>query len=144
MVAVFKVKDISREIFSVELHAPVTEVAGLMVEKNISCVVVTLNDEPTGIITERDILRKIADKNFQTAQLTAKDIMSTPLVTIELNASVSEAIELMARKKIHRLLATEDDKVVGILTEVDARNTNRNQIANPAQFTSDRVRPVFP
>jgi CBS domain-containing protein len=108
----------TRDIVSVESTASVKEAMDLMVEKDIGSVVVTRNGEMVGFLTERDVLKKCCP-NTQCTVMKARDIMSSPLVTIETDAAIGEAAKLMAQKKIRRLLVTEKGQIQGIITERD-------------------------
>jgi len=108
----------TRDIVSVESSAGVKEAMDLMVEKNIGSVVVTRNGEMVGFLTERDVLKKCCP-NTQCTVMKALDIMSSPLVTIDADAAIGEAADLMAQKKIRRLLVTENGEIRGIITERD-------------------------
>jgi len=108
----------TRDIVSVESSAGVKEAMDLMVEKNIGSVVVTRNGEMVGFLTERDVLKKCCP-NTQCTVMKARDIMSSPLVTIDADAAIGEAADLMAQKKIRRLLVTEKGEIQGIITERD-------------------------
>ena len=108
----------TRDIVSVESTATVKEAMDLMVEKDIGSAVVTRAGEMVGLLTERDILKKCCPNN-QCAVMKAQDIMSSPLVTIEADAAIGEAADLMAEKRIRRLMVTEGGKIQGIITERD-------------------------
>lgn len=108
----------TKDIFSVEATASVTDALNIMVEKDIGSVVVTRDKKMVGIVTERDVLKKCCPM-AQCDVMKAGDIMSSPLVTINVDAAIGEAADLMAQKKIRRLLATEDGEIRGILTERD-------------------------
>lgn len=106
------------DIVSVDAKAIVAEAIGAMVERNIGSVVVTREDSMVGIVTERDILRKLVlGEEFNT--LKVEDAMSSPLLTIESDATIGEAADLMAEKNIRRLLVAEKEKIRGIITERD-------------------------
>jgi CBS domain-containing protein len=66
-----------------------------------------------GIVTERDILYKVVGQNKGPYKATLKDVMSSPIITIDRNASVKDAISLMRNKHIRRLLVTEKALVSG-------------------------------
>ena len=109
---------VTRDIVSVESTATVKEAMDLMVVKDIGSVVVTRDGEMVGLLTERDVLKKCCP-NIQCTVMKARDIMSSPLVTIDADAAIGEAANLMAEKKIRRLLVTEGAKIQGIITERD-------------------------
>ncbi len=71
-----------------------------------------------GILTERDVLKRLCFDD-QCAAVNIEDVMSTPLVTIDGGAAIGEAANLMAEKKIRRLLVAENGMIEGIITERD-------------------------
>jgi CBS domain-containing protein len=77
---------------------------------------VTKEGEPAGIITERDIALKVLLKNKRASEVEAREIMTSPLTTIEPEASVEEACKLAARKRIKRLPVVENGVLVGIVS----------------------------
>lgn len=108
----------TRDIISVESTANVKEAMDLMVKRDIGSVAVTRNGEMIGLLTERDIVKKCCP-DTQCTIMKARDIMSSPLVTIDADAAIGEAANLMAEKKIRRLLVTEGGEIQGIITERD-------------------------
>jgi len=115
-----RVRDIVQSpVMSVEAAASVEEAAKLMVEKNIGGLLVTENGAPVGMITERDMLRKVTAKGLSPNVMKVRDVMSTPLIMIDVNATLEEAVDLMSRKKVRRLIATEAGKLAGIFTQRD-------------------------
>ena len=112
-----QVKDImSRPIITEDEETLVTKIAEDMEELGIGSVVITKEGEPTGIITERDIALKVLLKNRRASEVKAKEIMSSPLVTIKPEASVEEACKLAARKHVKRLPVVENGVLVGIIS----------------------------
>ena len=96
------------------------EVVATMNKFNIGSIVVIQGERPVGIITERDILKRIVEPCLTPETLTARQIMSSPVITIDENASIDEAARLMARKGVKKLLVTKNnDKLVGIITFTD-------------------------
>jgi len=115
-----KVKEImARNIISVDSTALIREAIALMVERDVGSVVVTKDGEPVGILTERDVLKRVCSENLCATGLTVGEVMSHPLTTIEAEATLGEAARLMQDKGIRRLLVTEGGKVVGIITQKD-------------------------
>ncbi|MDI6886949.1 MAG: CBS domain-containing protein, partial [archaeon] len=94
----------------------VTEVVKDMAELSIGSVVITSGGKSAGIITGRNIVLKVLLENKRANEVKAKEIMSSPLITIEPDAPLEKACELMAEKGIRRLPVIEDDKLVGIIS----------------------------
>jgi len=98
----------------------VENVAKMMATKNIGGIVITdKNSNPVGIITERDIVKRVAAKNLLPKDVKAKEVMSTPLATIEADADVNDAARKMNKFDIRRLVVMEKGNLVGIITSKD-------------------------
>jgi CBS domain-containing protein len=101
------------------------EASKKMRDKNVSSLVVidTSVNKPTGIVTERDLVRKACVSGIESGNISTKDIMSTsPFVTIDSRSPVEEAANLMIHNKVRHLLVTKDNdinKIVGIITPTD-------------------------
>jgi CBS domain-containing protein len=93
--------------------------AELMAKEGISAIIVTSRGKAKGIVTERDILKRIVaeDKNARKTKL--KEIMSSPLVTIEPTTNLEEAARLMFEKKIKNLPVTHENLLVGLINLQD-------------------------
>ncbi len=117
---VFAVRHImTKNIISVKKSASIVKAASIMVENDIGSIVVTKNRNPVGIITEKDIVKECCAKKLCGGNLKVEEIMSAPLITIDADASLGEAAMLMSDNRIRRLLVTEKEKIVGIVTERD-------------------------
>jgi len=97
----------------------VQEVVATMNKFDISSVIVVQEERPVGIITHKDIVSKIVQPRIPPDAVTAREIMSSPIVSISEDASTEEAAKLMARKHIKKLPVVSDNKLVGIITTMD-------------------------
>jgi CBS domain-containing protein len=112
-----KVREImSRPIITEDEDALVTGIVKNMAELGIGSVVITSKGKPTGIITERDIALKVLLKNKRASEVKAKEIMASPLITIEPDTSVDEASALASEKHIKRLPVVENVVLIGIVS----------------------------
>ena len=114
----------SKKIETIEEFASVQEVAIKMKDKNISSlIVVDSSGKSKGVVTERDLVRKICVKDVYTSKVGIKEIMSLPLVTINPNESLYTAIDMMLQHNIRHLLVVDDkteiNKPIGIVTPRD-------------------------
>jgi len=92
----------------------------IMNENNIGCVIIVKKDDkPIGIITERDVVRLLGSLNPSLLQIPLRDIMSKPVITISINSSLRDAIQTMQQKNIRRLVITDGERMVGIITDKD-------------------------
>ncbi|MCX8171367.1 MAG: CBS domain-containing protein [Candidatus Bathyarchaeota archaeon] len=95
----------------------VSSVIEKMITNNIGAVIIMSGGNPIGIITERDIIEKVTKSNRDPSKIRAEEIMSSPLISIEVDKTVKEALTLMRNKKIRRLGVTRKGKLIGIITE---------------------------
>jgi|Deesub1362A_J573_1020465.scaffolds.fasta_scaffold00033_132 CBS domain-containing protein len=115
-----RVRDImTKEVVSADVNTPLHEIASLMVKYDVGSVVMTEGGEPVGIITERDFARKVIPKNKKPEEFSARDVMSSPIITIAPDETLNDAIEKMIRMKVRRLPVVEDGHLVGIITDMD-------------------------
>jgi CBS domain-containing protein len=100
------------------------DVAKLMAKHRIGSVVViegnNNNKKPVGIVTERDIIKKVSAQNKSADQVAVRHIMSSPLVTVKSIDSIDTAAETIAENKVKRLVVLEQDgSMVGVLSVSD-------------------------
>ena len=123
------ISDLTRKkLITVEESASVQEAAKKMMDKNISSlVVVDENSRPIGLVTERDLVRKVCIQDAYTSKITTKEIMSSPLITIKSRSSPSEAIDAMLQNNVRHLLVVDnnktlddkEDRPIGMITPLD-------------------------
>lgn len=106
-------------IVSVEEGASVAEASLSMYKKEQGCAIVTRQGQPFGIVTERDVTWKVAGKGLDPKNVKVADIMSTPLITIDPDADLTEAAKIMKKRKIMRLGVVREGTLHGILTAAD-------------------------
>jgi len=129
MSGIILVRDImARNVKTVRTDDTVLAAVSKMNKFRIGSVIVTNNGRPVGIITERNILERIVEPRLDPTTVKAKDIMSSPLITVDANAAVEEAAKIMARKGIKKLPIVEDDKVVGVISTSDIVRTSPTQL----------------
>lgn len=102
---------------AVLLSTHISDIAKIMVEQNVGAVVVTRDYEPLGIITERDVIERVLLANRNLHEIVAQEIMTAPLLTIDSSRTVEEALAIMHKNRLRRLVVVKGEKVVGIVTE---------------------------
>jgi CBS domain-containing protein len=120
MAGIVVVRDVmAKGVKVVRPDTTVKEVVATMNKFNIGSIVVVQGDRPVGIVTERDILRRLVEPCLAPETLTARHVMTSPVVTIGDGASLDEAAKLMAKKKVKKLPVMSGDKLIGIVTLTD-------------------------
>jgi len=118
------VKDVmSSPVITTGEEDPTNHVASLMEKNDLGCVIVSNKDsKPIGIITERDLVLRVLAKNLKPDIVTAKEIMTAPLITIEPEATISDAARRMSRLDVRRLGVLYKGELVGIISSKDILN----------------------
>jgi CBS domain-containing protein len=120
MAGIVLVRDVmTKDVRVVRPDTTIQEVVATMNKFDIGSIIVVQGDRPVGIITERDILSRQVEPCLAPETLTARQVMSSPLITISETASIEEAARLMARKKAKRIPVMNNGKIVGIITFTD-------------------------
>ena len=113
------VKDImTKALISVNTKTTVFQVAKMMEQGGIGAVFVKKDDNLVGIITDRDYATKIVSHNLP-SDTSVEKIMSSPLITINFDESISAAAQRMTSKKIRKLGVTDNGKIIGLITSTD-------------------------
>jgi CBS domain-containing protein len=113
------VKDVMiSDLATLDASTSIRDAAKLMDEKNIGCIIVTKNQLPIGILTERDFVKRIAAKE-KLLTTSLEEVMSSPLIDIDPNETVWEAAQIMKTNNIHKLPVKKGNQIIGIVTSTD-------------------------
>ena len=125
IVMTLSVSDLMRKnVDTVEESDSIQETAKKMKDKKVSSLlVVDREGKPLGLVTERDLVRKVCINDVRTSEVTNKEIMSSPLITIDSKSSPSMAADMMLRCNVRHLLVMDDNsdlnKPIGMITPLD-------------------------
>jgi len=106
------------DVVTAPADEPVHDLAATMQDEDVGSIVIT-DGEPVGIVTDRDLTMQVLAEQADPDGLTAEDVMSDGLETIEHDAGFYEATELMSEHGVRRLPVTADDALEGIITADD-------------------------
>lgn len=120
------VRDIMRkDLHTIAVSSSIQDTAILMNDLKVSSLlIVDTYSNPVGLVTERDLVRKACVKDQPVSQVINKDIMTSPLITIDAKSSPSDAIDLMSKNNVRHLLVVDNEsghsgKPIGIITPFD-------------------------
>ena len=88
-----------------------------MLKANVGAAIVVEKNRPVGILTEKDVLGRVVMREQNIYTTTAGEVMTKPLISIESDRPIKEALELMRKHNVRRLPVTEDGILVGLITE---------------------------
>ena len=129
LIAMSQVRDImQKKVITIELQRTVQDAAVILKEKHISFLVVVKDSKPVGVISERDIVRKIVAESVDSKSTQLEVIMSKNFKWVEPNASIESAVQKMLNNNIRRLVVLEDENLAGVITQTDLTEFLRSKI----------------
>jgi CBS domain-containing protein len=109
-----------KAVLSVDLNTNVKDCSKAMAKRGVSCAVITQANRAIGIVTERDLVSKVLADAVDPTKIFVKDIMSTPLITVLPNVSLTDAAAQMTEYRVRRLVVVDrTGSMVGIITTGD-------------------------
>lgn len=99
----------------IDANESVLRAAQMMRERGAGNILVMINSQPKGILTERDVLYRVAADDLVASTIPVRKIMTSPMVSVEADTPLSEAMRLMAKNKIRTLFVTDQGKPLGLL-----------------------------
>lgn len=130
-----------QKVIAIDADASLKEAITLMNKHEIGCLVVCKNQRPVGIITERDLLKRVLAESPEVPQIKVQQIMSTPLKTVKPDMGLEEAVRFMVEQKIKKLPVSQNDKLVGLITLTDILRFQPQLIRIYKIFSADVVPP---
>lgn len=124
-----QVRDImNKRVITISKEKTCLDAASLLQEKDISFLVVAEGQNPVGIISESDFVRKLIVKNRLAADVPVSEIMSPKFRWVEPTTSIEDAVQKMLNNNIRRLLVLENEKLVGVITQTDLASHLRSKL----------------
>jgi len=127
-------------LLTVDAGSSVLEAARQMIEANVGSMLVTVEGEITGIVTERDYLRLVVLEEKSSRETTVREIMTSPLIVVTPETSVEECMSLITERRIRHLpVADEGGEVVGLVSIGDVVKFNSTQQTAQIRYLTDYI-----
>ncbi len=135
----------TKDVLMLDQYTRTGEAARMLRHYERDDIVVTgSNKEPVGIVTDEDILSKVSDVTVYAETTVLKDVMSTPLITIEESAALQDALRKMRDHNIRKLpVIGKNSKVVGIILQTNIANIIRNATGTQPRLLSPPVKAIL-
>jgi CBS domain-containing protein len=127
------------EVLRIEADASVFEAVKRMVEANVGSLLVTEGGEITGIVTERDYLRRVALEGRTDTETAVREIVSSPLIVVTPETTVDECMALMTDRRIRHVPVVDGGEVVGIVSIGDVVKFKSKRQSFEIQFLHDYI-----
>ena len=115
-----QVRDImEKNVITLQYDKSALDASIMLKEKEISFLVIQKEGNPIGLVTERDIVRKIAAEDKKSSEVLIQDLMSKKFKWVKPEDSIENAIQKMLNNNIRRLVVLDNDKLVGVITQTD-------------------------
>ena len=105
-----------KDVISAEETVPIKKAVEIMSLNEIGCLIVMKKEKPVGIVTERDILKRVLFESKDPEKTKISEIMSKPLIVGKPQMELEQAVNLMVEQKIKKLPITQGGKLVGLIT----------------------------
>ncbi|MEK0318302.1 MAG: CBS domain-containing protein [Nitrosopumilus sp.] len=124
-----QIRDImEKNVITIGHDKTVLDAACLMKENEISFLVVLKNEEPIGVVTESDFVRKLVANDKVASKVPLSEIMSYKFRSVGPTTEIEDAVQKMFNNKIRRLLVVDDEKLVGVITQTDLTSFLRSKL----------------
>jgi CBS domain-containing protein len=127
-------------LLTIDAHASVFEAARQMIEANVGSMLVTVKGEITGIVTERDYLRRVVLEEKSSRETSVQEIMTSPLIVVTPETTVEECMSIITERRIRHLpVADEGGEVVGLVSIGDVVKFNSTQQTAQIRYLTDYI-----
>ena len=131
---------VSEDVVTADGRTSASEASKTMMERGVGYVVVVENGQLVGIVTERDLVEKVVAKEKEPSKVRLSEIMSSPVITVDPDLTLTAAVETMAKHRIRKLPVVRNGRLCGILT---ARDIARHFREYEHRVERDLVRTMF-
>lgn len=108
--------DKGRQIYGIAPTATVRDAVRLMNDNGVGAMLVLIDNQPLGIFTERDVLRRVVDAGKDPRSTRVGEVMTTELITVEPSTTVEEAMALMTKHRCRHLPVMQDGRISGVIS----------------------------
>ena len=109
----------NKAVITMDINSDIPAIAKEMISRDAGSVIITENGKAMGIITERGLVKNVIIGDRKPSDVDAKEILSTPLLTVNPATSVIEAAKIMLRANVKRLPVLENGTIIGVISNTD-------------------------
>lgn len=106
-----------RKVPKIEGKKPISDAVDAMIKEKAYSLLVTSNGVPTGVVTDRDVLKRAVAKGTDIKRVAVSTIMTTPILTVKETDTMEKAMGLMVEKQVRRLYVSDGSNIIGRVTQ---------------------------
>jgi signal-transduction protein with cAMP-binding, CBS, and nucleotidyltransferase domain len=126
-------------LLTIDADVSVLEAARQMIDANVGSMLVTVDGEITGIVTERDYLRRVVLQEKGDRETTVREIMTTPLIVVTPDTSIDECMSIITERRIRHLPVAEEGDVIGLVSIGDVVKFTSTQQSAQIRYLTDYI-----
>jgi CBS domain-containing protein len=130
------------DIIACDCHTPVSEVVQILATRRIGALPVMRDGRVAGIVSERDVIYRLADKGRECLDLPVEDIMTSPAITVEPATTVDEALGMMTRRRFRHFPVVEDGALVAFISIGDLVKHKMDEVQHEAEALRNYIQAV--
>lgn len=129
VIAMTQVRDImQKNVITIEFDKTALDASVILRDKEISFLVIIKDEKPIGVVSERDIVRKIAAEDRTASSISLDVIMSKKFRWVNADTLIEDAVQKMINNNIRRLIVLENENLVGVITQTNLAEFLRSKI----------------
>ena len=130
------------DIIACDVSTPVTEVVGTLATKRIGALPVLRNGQVVGIVSERDIIYRLADRGAICLDQPVEAIMTSPAITVEPSTTVDEALSMMTRRRFRHFPVVENGALIAFISIGDLVKAKMDEVTHEAEAMRNYIQAV--
>ena len=132
----------SSDIISCDVSTPVAEVVSTLATKRIGALPVLRDGKVVGIVSERDVIYRLADHGGSCLDLPVEQIMTSPAVTVEPATTIDEALAMMTRRRFRHFPVVENGALVAFISIGDLVKHRMDEVQHEADALRNYIQAV--
>ena len=130
------------DVISCDVATPVAEAVNILAGKRIGALPVMRDGKIAGIISERDVVYRLAEKGHDALDMTVGDIMTSPAVTVETTTLIDDALALMTKRRFRHFPVVDNDVLVAFISIGDLVKHKIDEVEHEAAALRDYIQTV--
>lgn len=130
------------DIIACDVATPVSQVVQTLANKRIGALPVLRDGKVVGIVSERDVIYRLADKGRDCLDVAVEEIMTSPAITVEPGTTIDEALGMMTRRRFRHFPVVEDGALVAFISIGDLVKHKMDEVQHEAEALRNYIQAV--